>query len=85
MICERRITLELTNLINTVLCGLILVLGLMGKCAQTTLIGISFGIFGVSHVMEMMGMASGMETLLISMRVLAYVLVAFAMLKALKK
>ncbi len=77
--------MDIINIINTVLCGLILVMGLMSKCSNAKLIGVAFGVFGFSHVMEMMGMAASMETLLVYVRVLAYVMVAYAMLHLLKK
>lgn len=42
-------------------------------------VGIAFGLFGVSHLMTLLGLKDALEIVLIVVRTLAYLLVAFAL------
>ena len=75
--------------VNLVLCIIILALGCWGyvrrKDQVPLYIGIAFGIFGVSHAMKLLGLAGGLTTFLIIIRVIAYLLVVFALYKVVAK
>lgn len=72
-------------IINLVLCIAILLLGYWGytkkKDKLFLLIGISFGLFGVSHLATIIGYAVRFEGVLIVLRLVAYVLVIMALYK----
>ena len=76
-------TLDPITLTNLVLCAIILVLGIVGykRSEETWLlfIGIAFGLFGVSHLLTLLGLKEALTTLLIAIRTLAYLLVAFTL------
>ena len=65
--------------VNLVLCVAILFLGLLGWRRSGKMfpmsIGIAFGLFGVSHVVTLLGKSSALETEMIIVRTLAYVIV----------
>ena len=69
--------------VNLLLCIVILVLGYWGymkkKDAMPFYIGIAFGLFGISHLVTLFDMASSLTNVLIVIRVLAYLLVIFAL------
>lgn len=71
--------------INMVLCAAILLLGYWGYTKKRDrlflLIGISFGLFGVSHLITLLGYAVKFESLLIVLRLVAYILVIIALYK----
>jgi CHASE2 domain-containing sensor protein len=66
-------------LLNIILCLFILVMGLWeyqrSRAALALYIGIAFGLFGISHLMLLLGLGIGMTPLLISIRLIAYLLV----------
>ncbi|MFH1697058.1 MAG: hypothetical protein ABH854_04085 [Candidatus Diapherotrites archaeon] len=70
-------------LVNLVLCVVILFLGWMGykksKKAVPLYVGIGFALFGVSHLATILGMKESLETVLIVVRTLGYLVVAFAL------
>ena len=70
-------------IINLVLCVIILVFGIVGwrKAGKMfpLCIGIAFGLFGLSHLAAILDLKDGLETGLIVIRTLAYLLVAFAL------
>ncbi len=76
-------TLDPITLTNLVLCAIILVLGIVGykrsEEAWLLFIGIAFGLFGVSHLLTLLGLKEALTTLLIVIRTLAYLLVAFTL------
>jgi len=76
-------TLDPITLTNLVLCAIILVLGIIGykRSEETWLlfIGIAFGLFGVSYLLTLLGLKEALTTLLIAIRTLAYLLVAFTL------
>ncbi|MBU7024525.1 MAG: hypothetical protein HXS40_10205 [Theionarchaea archaeon] len=76
-------------LVNLVLCIIIVVLGYWGfkKSGDSVplYIGIAFGLFGISHLSILLGLKDTLETPLIVVRLLAYLIVIFALYKAVKK
>jgi len=69
--------------VNLVLCIVILTFGLAGyrrsKSAIPLYIGIAFGLFGLSHLASLLGLQKAMEVVLILVRTVAYLIVAFAL------
>lgn len=76
---------DLLLIVNLGLCIVILLLGI-GRFRKEwlfpLLIGLAFGLFAVTHLFSIMGLSSGWETLLIVLRVLAYLLVIGALTTA---
>jgi len=72
---------------NLVLCIIIFVLGVWGytkkKDDVPLYIGISFGLFAVSHIITLLGLAASLTALLIPIRLIAYLLVVFALYRML--
>ena len=73
----------LLNVINIVLCVVIVIMGYLAyKKNQKTpalFIGIAFGIFGLSHILTIVGLAESLMDFLITIRAVAYLLVAIAL------
>ena len=71
------------NVINTVLCIIIVILGCLtyrkNQKMPALFIGISFGIFGLSHILTMIGFGESLMNFLIAIRAIAYLLVVFAL------
>ena len=69
--------------VNLALCIIILVLGCWGYRRGgdrvPLYVGIAFGLFGVSHLMTLLGLKEALETVLIVVRTIAYLIVAFAL------
>ena len=74
---------------NFVLCIIILALGIWAyvkkKDDVPLYIGIAFGLFAVSHLMTLLGLAAGLTVFLIAIRLIAYLLVVFALYRILAK
>jgi len=76
--------------INFVLCVIILALGIWAyakkKGDAALYIGIAFGLFAISHlIMTLLGLAAGLTVFLIVIRLIAYLLVLFALCVKLAK
>lgn len=75
--------------LNLVLCIIILAFGIWGyikrKEDAPLYIGIAFGLFGVSHLMTLLGLVASVQVGLIIIRALAYLLVIFALYRMLFK
>lgn len=73
--------------INFVLCIVILALGnwayVKKKDDVPLCLGIAFGLFAVSHLMTLLGLAAGLTVFLIAIRLIAYLLVVFALYRIL--
>ncbi|HTT07673.1 MAG TPA: hypothetical protein VMH34_02645 [Gammaproteobacteria bacterium] len=73
-------------IVNLVLCVAILAFGFIGwrRSGMMLLlyVGMAFGLFGLSHLATILGMKDSLETALIAVRTLAYVLVTFALYQA---
>lgn len=71
------------TVINIVLCVIILLLGVVIFSKKQSklglLVGISFGLFGISHVMTIFSFGDFYESLIVFVRIMAYVLVIAAM------
>ena len=80
---------DLTITLNLVLCIIILAFGIWGyikkKWDAPLYIGIAFGFFGISHLMTILGLAAGLAVFLIIIRLIAYLLVIFALYRMLFK
>jgi hypothetical protein len=79
---------DLVSVINTVLCVIIVILGILiytrkGEMSAL-LIGIAFGLFGISHIYNILGLAVSWEGALITARLCGYVLVIAALYLFLK-
>jgi uncharacterized membrane protein YhfC len=70
-------------IVNLVLCVVILAFGLIGWRRSgkrfPLYIGVAFGLFGLSHLATILGLKEALETALIIVRTLAYLLVAFTL------
>jgi len=69
--------------VNLVLCAIILTFGLIGyrrsKSSVPLLIGIAFGLFGVSHLATLLGLKSALSTPLLVVRTAAYLIVVYTL------
>ena len=69
------------TLINLIFCVIILALGITGytKSEQKwpLLIGVAFGLFGVSHLLTLLGLKEALDALLLTVRIIAYLSVIF--------
>ncbi len=76
-------------IVNVVLCIIIFALGIWGYSKKRydvpLYVGIAFGLFGVSHLMKVLGLAGGVAALLITIRLIAYLLVVFALYRVIAK
>ena len=70
-------------IVNLVLCVIILIFGIVGwrKAGKMfpLYVGIAFGLFGLSHLAAILELKEGLDTGLIVIRTLAYLLVVFAL------
>lgn len=77
------------TVINLVLTIVILILGIWAyvkrKSEVALYIGIAFGLFAVSHALTLAGLAASLDAFLITIRVVAYLLVVFALCRILMK
>lgn len=77
------------TIVNLVLCIVILALGIWAyskKKGEVPLyIGIAFGLFAISHLLTLLGLAAGLDILLIIVRLIAYLLVIFTLYRILVK
>ncbi|MBU6998469.1 MAG: hypothetical protein HXS41_13025 [Theionarchaea archaeon] len=81
--------MDVLTLVNLVLCIIIAALGYWAfkKSSDSVplYIGIAFGLFGISHLSFLLGLRDTLETPLIVVRLLAYLVVIFALYKVVKK
>ncbi len=78
------------TLANAILCVIILALGIWGyiKTKKDTVplyIGIAFGLFLVSHIFNLAGIAAGFTVFLIVIRIIAYLLVICSLYKIVRR
>lgn len=73
------------TVVNFFLCIVILALGIVvhrqKKDIISLYVGVAFGLFGVSHLATLLGLALALTAVLIIVRTLAYLIVAFALYK----
>lgn len=76
-------------IVNLVLCVVILALGIWGYSRKKSdfilYIGIAFGLFGVSHLMDILGLPTSLSALVIAIRFIAYLLVIFALYRVITR
>jgi uncharacterized membrane protein (UPF0136 family) len=76
-------------LVNLILCVAIVVMGvweyIRTKSRVELYVGTAFGLFGVSHLLTLLGLAAGLTLPLIIIRLLAYLIVIYALYIAIKK
>jgi hypothetical protein len=69
------------SILNLTLCTIILALGVMGYSRKKNIlplfIGIAFGLFGISHLLTIIGLKETLETFLIVIRTIAYLTVVY--------
>jgi uncharacterized membrane protein (UPF0136 family) len=69
--------------VNLILCIVILILGVIGyrrsKRPIELYIGVAFGLFGLSHLATLLGLKDTLDTVLVAVRTVAYVIVACAL------
>ncbi len=77
------------EVINTVLCFAILILGILGYVKRryrlSLAIGAAFGLFGISHVITILGLHGCLADILVAIRVIAYLIVALTLYRVLIK
>jgi hypothetical protein len=71
------------TLVNLILCIIIVVFGCVGfrkaKDKWPLYIAITFGLFGLSHLLTLLGFKDTLEALLIAIRTAAYLLVVYTL------
>jgi hypothetical protein len=71
---------------NLVLCIAILVLGVLGYAREKKdfilYIGIAFGVFGLTHLLDILGLSASLFILIIILRSVAYLIVIFSIYRA---
>jgi uncharacterized membrane protein (UPF0136 family) len=74
---------DLVSVLNTVLCVIIVILGILVYLRKgqmsALLIGIAFGLFAISHIYTLLGLASAWESAMITARTSGYILVIAAL------
>lgn len=70
---------------NFVLCVVIVLLGITvyakKKVAMPLLVGVAFGLFGISHLANLLGFAQAWESSLVVIRTLGYLTVIYALFR----
>ena len=76
-------------LVNLILCGVIVVMGtwqyIRTRSRIELYVGTAFGLFGISHLLTLLGLAAGLTLPLIIIRLLAYLIVIYALYIAIAK
>jgi uncharacterized membrane protein (UPF0136 family) len=76
-------------LVNLTLCVVIVVMGvweyISTKSRVELYVGTAFGLFGISHLLTLLGLAAGLTLPLIIIRLLAYLIVIYALYIAIAK
>ncbi len=82
--------MDTITLVNLILCATIVVFGCVAfrkaKERWPLYIAITFGLYGISHVLTLLGLQDALEVLVIAIRTIAYLLVIYTLyLVAFKK
>ena len=76
-------------IVNLVLCVVILALGIWMYCRKKNdfalYVGIAFGLFGVTHLMDILGLPTSLSALVIAIRLIGYLFVVFALYRVLAR
>lgn len=74
---------DLVSVINTVLCVIIVILGILTYTKKGEMsalfIGIAFGLFAISHIYSLLGLGTSWESAMITARTSGYLLVIAAL------
>ncbi len=77
---------ETITVVNLILCIVIFAFGLVSwqrtKVGVELYVGIAFGLFGLSHLATLLGWNAALNTFLIIIRTLAYLLVTYALVRS---
>lgn len=80
---------EALEIINMVFCVLIFIIGFWGyrrrRYRLSLFIGLAFGLFGLSHIMLILGNGRNSTDAVIAIRLIAYLLVTFGLYEAVVK
>ncbi len=75
--------MDIIALVNLILCLIIFALGIWAyskkKGDVPLYIGIAFLLFAISHLITFLGIAAGLTAFLVTVRIIAYLLVIFAL------
>ncbi|MHB1376566.1 MAG: hypothetical protein ACYCXB_03975 [Candidatus Humimicrobiaceae bacterium] len=76
-------------IVNLVLCATILALGIWGYTRKRKdfilYIGIAFGLFGVTHLMDILSLSTLLSMLIVAIRFIAYLFVIFALFRVITR
>jgi uncharacterized membrane protein len=79
------LVLDPISILNLVLCIIIVVLGCVGynksKDRTPLYLAIAFGLFGLSHLLTILGLRETLEPSLITIRTIAYIMVAYTVFR----
>lgn len=77
---------EALTIVNLILCIVIFTFGMVSwqrtKVGVELYVGTAFGLFGLSHLATLLGWNAALDTVLIIIRTLAYLLVAYALVRS---
>ncbi len=77
------LNLDPVYIVNLVLCIVIFILGYWGYTKRRDilplLIGLAFGLFAISHIVTIAGLSSDLNSVMVVIRTIAYLLVVFAL------
>ena len=80
--------MDTTTIVNLVLCVVIVALAIVAYTSKKSrialYIGIAFALYGVSHLMTLIGLATSLADVLLVVRTLGYLVIIFALYKILK-
>ena len=80
--------MDTITIMNLVLCVVIVALAIVAynskKSMITLYIGAAFGLFGISHLVNLIGLGAELTDLLLIIRTLGYLIVIFALYKVWK-
>ena len=74
--------MDMITLVNLVLAIIILIMGIWAWTARRSrsmlYVGIAFGLFALTHLLTLLGLASSMAAFILIVRVLAYAVIIYA-------
>jgi len=83
------LNLDPVTVVNAALCVIILIMGYLGYINKgdkmPLFIGIAFGLFGISHIIQLLGLGESLMNGVVAVRVLAYLIVVLSLSGAVVK
>jgi hypothetical protein len=77
--------LDTTTIVNLILCVIVVALAIVAYTSKKSriamYIGVTFALYGVSHIMTLIGLAQSLSDLLIIIRTLGYLIIIYALYK----